>query len=141
MIRSFENRFTALLRRLAGRKSIPKPDGTILTGEYFAPILRRRIEQLNQQFGARLGILAVKNNYFGGDVAVAGLLTGGDFLTVREQVRGNFVAIPHTALKTGEPVMLDGMKLEELEAQFGIPVRALDFDGLAQLFVVPQTAA
>jgi putative radical SAM enzyme (TIGR03279 family) len=137
MARAFENRFTALLRRLARQRRVPNVRATILTGEYFAPLLQRRAEQLNERFNTRLRVVAVKNNYFGGDVAVAGLLTGGDFLAARGRVRGDFVIIPHTALKTGEPIMLDGMKLSELEAQLGVPVRALDFNGLAGLFVAP----
>ena len=134
MVRSFENSFTALLRRLAGRTDVPRLRGTMLTGEYFAPVLRRRVAQLNDKFNTQLRVVAVKNNYFGGDVGVAGLLTGGDFLAVREQVRGDFVTIPSTALKSGEPIMLDGMKLSEVETQFGLPVHALDFKGLAALF-------
>ena len=134
MVRSFENSFTALLRRLSGRTEVPQLRGTMLTGEYFAPILRRRAAQLNDKFNMQLRVVAVKNNYFGGDVGVAGLLTGGDFLAAREQARGDFVTIPSTALKSGEPIMLDGMKLSEVEAQFGLPVHALDFKGLATLF-------
>ena len=134
MVRSFENSFTALLRRLSGRTDVPQLRGTMLTGEYFAPVLRRRAAQLNERFNTQLRVVAVKNNYFGGDVGVAGLLTGGDFLAAREQVRGDFVTIPSTALKSGEPIMLDGMKLSEVEAQFGLPVHALDFKGLAALF-------
>jgi putative radical SAM enzyme (TIGR03279 family) len=134
MVRSFENKFTALLRRLASRRDVPQLRGTMLTGEYFAPILRRRAGQLNQQFKTQLRVVAVKNNYFGGDVAVAGLLTGGDFLAARDEIQGDFVTIPSTALKTGEPVMLDGMTLGEVQTRLGLPVRVLDFKGLAALF-------
>ena len=50
--------------------------------------------------------------------AAAGLLTGGDFLSAREQVRGQFAVLPRVALKSDEPVMLDGMRFEELREQF-----------------------
>jgi NifB/MoaA-like Fe-S oxidoreductase len=49
-------------------------------------------------------------------------------------VQGDFVIIPSSSLKSGESIMLDGMKLEELEKEMQVPVRALDLNGLAELF-------
>ncbi len=48
---------------------------------------------------------AVKNNYFGGDITVAGLLTGADFLAAREFVEGQFI-IPSAAIKADENILL-----------------------------------
>ena len=88
---------------------------------------------MNVRFGTRLHVAAVENDYFGGDVSVAGLLTGGDFAAAREHVRGDFVIMPRVALKSDEPVMLDGMRLEELQRQFEVPLYAFDFAGLAEM--------
>ena len=89
MVRSFANEFDALVRRLE-RKSVSEARplgralyGTIMTGALFAPVLKRLIERANQQLGSRLHVVAVENNFFGGDVSVAGLLTGGDFAAAR----------------------------------------------------------
>ena len=98
----------------------------------FAPILRRKIEELNSLIGSRLNVLAVKNSYFGGDVAVAGLLTGQDYLAVKDRIEGDFVIIPQHTIKSDEPVLLDGMNFDELKAQFSVPVYALDLKGLMQ---------
>src|SRR4029077_10274142 len=95
------------------------------------PVLRRMIERLNQQVATRLEVVAVENDYFGGDVSVAGLLTGGDFLAARARVRGDFVIIPKVALKSDEPIMLDGMSFAELLGQFSVPIYALDFPAFA----------
>ncbi len=104
--------------------------GTLLSGEMFAPILREQIDRYNAKMGARLQVLAVPNTYFGGDVAVAGLLTGQDFLTVREKIVGDFVTIPRATIKSDEPIFLDGMKFDELKRQFPVPIYDLDLDGL-----------
>ena len=142
MVRTFENEFSALHRRLERRaRAVSGPlepvrsqlFGTILTGTLFAPVLRRQIERANARFGTRLHVAAVENDYFGGDVSVAGLLTGGDFAAAREQVRGEFVIMPRVALKSDEPIMLDGMRLEDLQEQFAVPLYALDFAGLAEM--------
>ena len=113
------------------KSQIPNPkslSGTILTGEMFAPILRQQIEKLNSLFGSELKVLAVPNTYFGGDVAVAGLLTGQDFLAVKDKIKGDFIIIPKHTIKSDEPILLDGMKFDELKAQFDIPVYDLDVE-------------
>jgi putative radical SAM enzyme (TIGR03279 family) len=157
MVRSFANKFEALMRRVershgtaarttrnidnrlegglvrARHAQVRNLNGTIMTGTLFAPVLREMIARLNASRGTRLHVVAVDNDYFGGDVSVAGLLTGGDFLRAREQVRGDFAIIPQVALKSDEPVMLDGLCLNELQDQFPVPVHALDFRAFAQM--------
>jgi len=136
MVRSFTNKFAALTRALrasAPGRSRRATFGTIMTGSLFAPVLAKMIDQLNEQFHTRLKVAAVDNDYFGGDVSVAGLLTGRDFLAARHQVSGDFAILPRVALKSDEPVMLDGMRFEELQAQFDVPVMACDFSSFAAL--------
>src|SRR5712671_3374100 len=137
MVRGFANQFDSLMRALErnpvseARSSGAALRGSVMTGTLFAPVLRKMIERMNQQAGARLEVVAVENDYFGGDVSVAGLLTGGDFLAARERVRGDFAIIPKVALKSDEPIMLDGMSFAELQGQFSIPIYALDFPAFA----------
>jgi putative radical SAM enzyme (TIGR03279 family) len=84
----------------------PTGHGTILTGEMFAPILTEQIERYNKQRGTKLKVLAVPNTYFGGDVAVAGLLTGKDLLAVKDRIVGEFAIIPKNTIKSDEPIFL-----------------------------------
>jgi len=141
MVRSFANEFESLMRRLergSVRPSAKPLSGTIMTGTLFAPVLRKLIDRVNQRLGTNVSVLGVPNEYFGGDVSVAGLLTGGDFVAARRQVSGDFVIIPKVALKSDEPVMLDGMRLEELCEKFDVPVYAHDFQGLASMIANPD---
>jgi len=92
----------------------------------FAPILREQIEKLNAVIGSRLKVLAVPNTYFGGDVAVAGLLTGQDFLAVKDKIVGDFAVIPKHTIKSDEPILLDGMKFDDLKKEFNVPIYDLD---------------
>jgi NifB/MoaA-like Fe-S oxidoreductase len=124
------------LRRLA-RRPMPRRtaplDGTIMTGTLFAPVLKNQIDRLNTRFETKLNVVAVENKYFGGDVSVAGLLTGECYLGAREQVRGDFVIIPGSSLKSGEAVMLDGMTLDEFRNELGLPVHPLDFAAFTRM--------
>jgi len=105
-------------------------NGTFLTGEMFAPILREQIDKYNALRGSRLYVLAVPNTYFGGDVSVAGLLTGQDLIAMKDSVVGDFVIIPKATIKSDEPIFLDGMSYETLRSKFDVPVYDMDTDGL-----------
>jgi putative radical SAM enzyme (TIGR03279 family) len=139
MVRTFTNQFDALLRTLrrANRAKAQSPKsatrGTIMTGTLFAPVLRQMLDKLNDELKTDLHVLPVKNEYFGGDVSVAGLLTGGDLIAVKDQVVGDFAIIPQVTLKSDEPVMLDGMRFEQLQAQFDVPVIPCEFSKFASL--------
>lgn len=156
MVRSFTNAFEGLLNRRAAeslrfenlrthdaaikpknqQSAVRNPQsnyGTFLTGEMFAPILRENIDKYNAMTGSRLHVMAVPNTYFGGDVSVAGLLTGQDLLAVKDQVKGDFVVIPTATIKSDEPIFLDGMTYHDLKSQFGVPVYDVDTNGLIDM--------
>jgi NifB/MoaA-like Fe-S oxidoreductase len=117
---------TANLNPKAKPQNSKSLHGTLLTGEMFAPILREQIEKLNALIGSRFHVLAVPNTYFGGDVAVAGLLTGQDFLAVKDKIIGEFAVVPKTVIKSDEPILLDGMKYDDLKAQLDVPIYDMD---------------
>lgn len=99
----------------------------------FAPILTKQIERYNTLRKTKLKVLAVPNTYFGGDVAVAGLLTGQDYLNIKDQITGDFVIIPKHTIKSDEPILLDGMTFDQLRSEFGVPIYDLDTNGLIAL--------
>lgn len=141
MVRSFREDFARLLRRVEKAGGVARLRGTILTGTLFAPVLEELVGRLNEQAGTRLRVVAVENEYFGPEIVVAGLMTGRCVQAARGRIEGDFVIIPKTAHKSDEPVMLDGMRLEELERALGLPVHALDLEGLeALLTAVPAPA-
>jgi putative radical SAM enzyme (TIGR03279 family) len=165
MIRSFMNSFESLLKKVSRKDAKtqsfvsenvrthdlaikpkngnPKSEirnpkslnGTILTGEMFAPILAEQIEKLNAVLNSKLKVLAVPNTYFGGDVAVAGLLTGQDYLAVKDKIEGDFVIIPKHTIKSDEPILLDGMQFDDLKAQFDVPIYDMDIQDFLKQFL------
>jgi len=135
MVRSFENEFTKLMRRLERESwtSSKQTSGTIFTGTLFAPVLKKMIDKFNARFGTRLIVESLENSYFGGDVSVAGLLTGQDIVNARERVAGEFVCIPKQMLKSDDSIMLDGMNVNEISRALGQPVHAINLQDLAAL--------
>lgn len=136
MVRSFSEKFERMLKNLRRfpltRESAERFDGTILTGEIFAPVLAGFTARLNAEQGTNLRVCGVPNTYFGGDVGVAGLLTAQDYLNIIPQLKGNFVIIPKHTIKSDEPILLDGVMFDALKKQFPLPVYALDTDEFCQ---------
>jgi NifB/MoaA-like Fe-S oxidoreductase len=93
----------------------------ILTGVMSAPLLAALVEPLGS---GNIVVIAVENAHFGGNTAVAGLLTGADIRTACEQVVANkrdsemtiHFLLPDVCLNGG--VFLDGSRLEDLQKDF-----------------------
>ena len=134
MVRSFNNGFASLVKR-ATRQSLPAAEK--LNGyDFHRNAFRSRAGKDDRRFQRALRHTfegrGVANNYFGGDVSVAGLLTGGDFVSAKQRISGDFAIIPKTTLKSDEDIMLDGMKLAELTGKLGVPVYPLDLKSFSQ---------
>jgi putative radical SAM enzyme (TIGR03279 family) len=96
--------------------------GTIVTGQLFFPILSRYVAELNDKLRTRLKVIALENKFFGEEVTVAGLIAGGDVLTARQSIDGNFLIVPEQAcLKSGH-VFLDDMTIDDLKSELQMPV-------------------
>ena len=82
----------------------------VVTGEYATPLLRRL---LDDHGFADVGIVTVTNAYFGGNIKVAGLMTGQDLNTALADVSADTVCLlPDVCLSEGR--FLDGLTLDEL---------------------------
>ena len=132
MVRAFHEEFAKLEKRLArkGLTRVNKRPGTIFTGTLFAPVLTKAVEKLNSKLHTELSVIPVNNNYFGGDVSVAGLVTGSDLIASRDQIKGEFVLIPRQMLKSDEAIMLDGTTQKQVETAIGVPVHAVNLSEL-----------
>jgi NifB/MoaA-like Fe-S oxidoreductase len=96
-------------------------DVLVVTGEYAAPILRAMFDA---EGFADVRILAVENRFFGGNIKVAGLLTGQDLIDALAEVAPETVVlVPDVCLSEGR--FLDGLDLNDL----GRPVMIVPTSG------------
>ncbi len=138
MVRAFHEEFARMQKSLLAKRSLKKKTATLFTGTLFAPVLQSAIAGLNESLGTKLHVGGVTNGYFGGDVSVAGLVTGSDLIAARDQIKGDTVFIPKQMIKSDEPVMLDGMKLSEVQSRLGVAVHPVDLNELAKKLVNPN---
>ena len=111
---------------------------TIATGELEAPIL----EELGQEIKAKypkldLQVKAVKNEFFGGKITVAGLLTGQDLKKQLADLNlGEELLLTEHMMKSGEQVFLDDVTVEELSGALQVPITIVKSDGKSFLDAV-----
>jgi len=74
----------------------------ILTGEYGRRVLDPLVDRLSAAAGAPVRTISVANEFFGGNIAVTGLLTGPDIARVLvDQPPGDRYLLPDVALSEG----------------------------------------
>jgi putative radical SAM enzyme (TIGR03279 family) len=93
---------------------------TVLTGEYGARVLGPLVATLPGD----IEVVVVRNEFFGGNIAVAGLMTGADLSsTLARLPEGRRYLVPDSCVSGGK--FLDGMALEDLPR----PVEVVPADG------------
>lgn len=100
---------------------------TLVTGCLFADELKSFTNQLGLKAGVDLQVIAIKNDFFGSDVTVTGLITGTDLLNQLQGFDlGDGLLIPDVMLKDGEHLFLDDISLEEISSSLQLPVFAVE---------------
>lgn len=104
---------------------------TIATGKLAAPILEEHMKKIREKFPqVNVQVAAVENRFFGERITVAGLLTGKDLIgQLQGRDLGSRLLITEHMLKSGEPVFLDDVTVEELEKTLQIKVSIVKSGG------------
>jgi putative radical SAM enzyme (TIGR03279 family) len=122
LVRRFEDDLARAASR--ARASAPGRRVTVVSGTLYGPRLAARLAALAP--AAR--VVSVPNEFFGGTVAVAGLLTGQDIqrhLAAAGDL-GEAVLVPAVAVRDGEGVFLDDLTPADLSRSLGVPVVAVE---------------
>lgn len=103
----------------------------IVTGELAYPLIKMLTETLCSIYPrVHVRVHMIKNEFFGGNVTVAGLITGTDIL---KQVKGKLCShtllIPEVMLREEKDKFLDDVTLSDLERKLHVKTRILPQDG------------
>ncbi|MBH1942412.1 DUF512 domain-containing protein [Mobilitalea sibirica] len=129
MLRSFQNEFELYFNSLTGddrTKNI-----SMATGELAAPYFYEAAKQLKIKFpNIQVNVYTIKNQYFGPEITVAGLITGGDLI---EQLKGlslgDYLMLPDVLLRNGETILLDDLTVDEIENALQTSIHIVQSDG------------
>ena len=104
---------------------------TIATGELAAPFLRKHVESVRKKYpNVDIQVFAIKNEFFGGKITVAGLITGTDLISqLKGKDLGDRLLLTNHMLKSGEPVFLDDVTVDDVQNALQIKVSLVESSG------------
>ncbi|MBP5224917.1 MAG: DUF512 domain-containing protein [Lachnospiraceae bacterium] len=123
----------AARRQKSARKTHKKPlfkQATFATGVLAKPLLETVRAMVLKQYGADAlpdsRIVAIRNDFFGEQVTVAGLVTGQDLLKqLKGRDLGDVLFLPNVMFRSGEEVFLDDLTKTDVERELQVPVAVL----------------
>jgi putative radical SAM enzyme (TIGR03279 family) len=117
------------------KKHFPKGHATIATGQLAAPFLTQLAEEFMKEFPERhIDVVAIRNDFFGERITVAGLVTAQDLVAqLRGRDLGEYLCIPDNMLRMGEEIFLDDWTVREVEKALQVPVIIVKSSGQSLL--------
>lgn len=112
-----------------------KREISVATGKLAAPFILELADALiSMEPGARVHVYAIENEFFGPEVTVSGLVTGGDLSRqLQGKPLGEKLLIPRSMLRAEGDLFLDDYTIERLENELGVTIETVENDGAALL--------
>ena len=90
----------------------------------------QQISKINEKYpNVVVDVINIYNDFFGHDITVAGLLTGGDIIKQLKDIDlGSKLLLPSVLLKSGETILLDDVKLKDIEDALDISIEIVQAD-------------
>ena len=104
---------------------------TLATGEAAYPFISQIVDKCSKKWdNLECRAIPIKNNFFGGKITVAGLVTATDIeAQLKNQDLGEELLIPSVMLRDGGNMFLDSVTLDELSERLDIKITPVNNDG------------
>ena len=111
---------------------------SIVTGELaYDELLEASNKIKKKNCKIQLDVYKIKNNYFGETITVAGLLTGTDIIDqMKGIINSKYLILSNNMFRKGyeladsdEQIMLDDMKIKDIESALNVKVIVVDYTG------------
>jgi NifB/MoaA-like Fe-S oxidoreductase len=108
---------------------------TLATGVSAAPEMKRLAGLAAERFpGLKVDVIAVKNEFFGESITVAGLVTAQDLIkTLKREGYAGEVLFPAVMLRRERDIFLDGLTPEDVARELGARLIPVENDGFELL--------
>jgi len=105
----------------------------LITGVDANPYLEMFLSELSVVYDRKFVVKAIKNQFFGELITVAGLVTGGDIIAGISFEKSSELyeqaIIPRCMLRSGPAVFLDDLSISDVSKATGIPILCVDPTG------------
>ena len=131
MIRLLLDEFDEAMESIASDFVPKSKEITLVTGRLAYSFIKTMADTIMKRFdNIKIHVYAIRNDFFGENITVSGLLTGQDILKqLKGKELGEKIYLPQNVLKSGECVFLDDMTVDELEKALQVPVDIVKSSG------------
>lgn len=106
----------ARLARRGQRAGVASAAGIIACGTLIGPTMEREVARVNRATGSAITAVPLVNTFFGGEINVSGLLTGGELVRAfADRPGAEPLFISTTMISRRTQTMLDDMSLDDLK--------------------------
>ncbi len=128
MIASFKDEYKNASSQKKSRKKAIK-NKVVVTGYASYNTIKELVDDFNKTHGCEIEAIKIRNNFFGENITVSGLLTATDII---EQLKGkeiNTLILPENMFRAQGDVTLDDMTAEDIEKALSCKVIVCKTDG------------
>ena len=136
MIRSFLDEFEEAVRELRedmadGARDFGARRISLAGGRLMTPFINDMLDTLkNIVPGLEAAYYPIRNDFFGEDITVSGLLTGRDIIAqLKNKPLGEALYLPENLLRSGERVLLDDTTTDEISESLQVKIHIVKSDG------------
>ena len=135
MVRLLLNEFHEELDRRKQSGELPdtkiKAEYSIATGRLIFPYIEQMAHELMVLCpGLKIHVYAIRNDFFGENITVSGLITGQDLIAqMKDREKGSGLFLPCNVLRSGEDVLLDDLHVSDLEKALQVPIYIVKSSG------------
>ncbi|MDO5396867.1 MAG: DUF512 domain-containing protein [bacterium] len=129
LVASLKEEFDEAIK-LVKRKEYSRKSVIMATGEIVGDFISELGAMVQDASGIEVRVYPIKNNFFGGEVNVSGLVTGGDIIEQLKNVpKADALLIPQTMLRDDDEIFLDDTTVAQVEDALGMPLIPVLNDG------------
>lgn len=134
MLRLFQVEFAGALRMMDELTEPVRPFA-MATGYSAAPLLTQLAKEASEACGGvEHYVYPIRNDFFGPQITVAGLVTGRDLIAqLKGRPLGERLLLPNNMLRYHQNVFLDDVTVEEVENALEVPLCFVEQDGFRLL--------
>ncbi len=142
MLSSFKYEFESMLSTLDEEEKSVVRTVSVATGEAAYGLIKGLSDKLSEQCpGLCINVFPIKNEFFGGQVTVTGLLTGTDIANqlrkpAADGMLGEKLYLSCNVLRSEGDVFLDDMTPDQLSEKLSVPLEFIENSGDAFLFAM-----
>lgn len=131
MLRLLDAEVTEALEACEEGPDMEPEELSLATGELAYPYLKKQLDKIARRFPQKkVHLYAIRNEFFGEMITVAGLITGQD---IKKQLAGRELGqrllLPVCMFRSGEQVFLDDVTRDEVQKALQVPVNIVKSSG------------